>query len=226
MAALGFILLFLIVGGGVVFVAYSGGPSAAREAYLTRGRTFFKIAIPVIFVGAGIAIPAVVIANHNQKVGNNGGLAQENPHGDLKRGKAVFQQTCASCHTLKAVNARGVTGPDLDNIGQVTPQRVLSAIQERWDGGPADAGQPDSGLERGSGCRVRGRRRWTLAASRGVPRGFGAAGPGRCRTAAKRGCPECTFRAHKARSITLSVIKVALCGRNVRSGRTILDWGR
>jgi cytochrome c1 len=139
MAVLGLIALFLIVGTGVIFVAYSGGPGAAREAYLTRGRTFFKIAIPILYIGVGIAIPAVVIANHNAKVGNNGALADESPHGDLKRGKAVFEQTCASCHTLKAVNARGVTGPDLDNIGQITPARVLSAIK---NGGTGDRRMP------------------------------------------------------------------------------------
>ena len=50
-------LLFLILGTGVIFVAYSGGPGAAREAYLTRGRTFFRIAIPILYIGFGIAVP-------------------------------------------------------------------------------------------------------------------------------------------------------------------------
>jgi cytochrome c1 len=139
MAVLGLIALFLIVGTAVIFVAYSGGPSGAREAYLTRGRTFFKIVIPVLYIGLGIAIPAVVIANKNQKLGSSGALASESPHGDLKRGKDVFQETCASCHTLKAVNARGVTGPDLDNIGAVTPARVRSAIK---NGGTGDRRMP------------------------------------------------------------------------------------
>jgi mono/diheme cytochrome c family protein len=139
MAVLGLLALFLIVGTGVIFVAYSGGPAGAREAYLTRGRTFFKIAIPLLYIGLGIAIPAVVIANRDQKVGNNGALANESPHGDIKQGKDVFEQTCASCHTLKAVNARGVTGPDLDNIGAVTPARVLSAIK---NGGTGDRRMP------------------------------------------------------------------------------------
>src|SRR3954452_13781172 len=103
MEIVAFLVPWLLVGLGVVFVAFSGGPGAAREAYLTRGRTFFKIAIPVLYIGLGIAIPAVVIANSHKKVGNHGALAQETPHGDLQRGKDVFQQTCASCHTLKAV---------------------------------------------------------------------------------------------------------------------------
>jgi mono/diheme cytochrome c family protein len=139
MALLGLIALFLIVGTGVIFVAYSGGPGAAREAYLTRGRTFFKIVIPLLYIGLGIAVPAVVIANKDRKVGNHGALASESPKGDLARGKEVFQETCASCHTLKAVNARGVTGPDLDNIGAVTPGRVLAAIK---NGGTGDRRMP------------------------------------------------------------------------------------
>ena len=41
----------------------------------------------------------------------------------------LFRQQCASCHTLAAVNARGVTGPNLDRIGEVTEDRILNAIR-------------------------------------------------------------------------------------------------
>jgi mono/diheme cytochrome c family protein len=138
MATLGLIALFVLVGGAVAFVAFSGGPSKAREAYLTRGNTFFKIAIPLIYVGLGIAIPAVVIANGEEKEGNTGALANSVPDGQLENGKELFQNTCATCHSLKAVNAQGVTGPDLDDIGldSSTPQarkqseaRILNAIK-------------------------------------------------------------------------------------------------
>jgi mono/diheme cytochrome c family protein len=138
MATLGLILLFVLVGGAVVFVAFSGGPSKAREAYLTRGNTFFRIAIPLIYVGLGIAIPAVVIANGEEKEGNTGSLANTAPDGQLENGKELFQNTCATCHSLKAVNAQGVTGPDLDDLGldSSTPQarkqseaRILNAIK-------------------------------------------------------------------------------------------------
>jgi len=134
MATLGIILLFLVIGGAVAFVAFSGGPGAAREAYLTRGRTFFRIAIPVLYIGLGIAIPAVVIAGREGKEGNNGALANKEPSHKLQDGKNLFQGTCATCHSLKAVNARGVTGPDLDNIGEVTEQRILNAIKNGGTG--------------------------------------------------------------------------------------------
>src|SRR5215216_4040821 len=138
MATLGLILLFLIVGGAVVFIAFSGGPGAARQAYLTRGNTFFKIAVPLLYVGLGIAIPAVVIAGGEEKEGNTGALANSVPDGQLENGKELFTNTCATCHSLKAVNAQGVTGPDLDGLGldNSTPEarkqseaRILNAIK-------------------------------------------------------------------------------------------------
>jgi mono/diheme cytochrome c family protein len=143
MATFGLILLFLLVGGAVAFVAFSGGPSKAREAYLTRGNTFFKIAIPLLYVALGIAIPAVVIANSGEKEGNTGSLANTVPDGQLESGKELFQNTCATCHSLKAVNAQGVTGPDLDGLGldSSTAQarnnseaRVLDAIKHGGTG--------------------------------------------------------------------------------------------
>ena len=143
MATLGIILLFLVVGGAVAFVAFSGGPGAAREAYLTRGRTFFRIAIPLLYIGLGVAIPAVVIAGMEGKEGNTGALANTEPSHKLQDGKNLFQKTCATCHTLKAVNARGVTGPDLDNLG-LNEKRVLDAIK---NGGTGERRMPANLLQ-------------------------------------------------------------------------------
>src|SRR5437660_1762528 len=101
-------------GAGVAFVAFSGGPGRAREAYLTGGRRFFRIALPIIYVGLGIAVPAVVIANRHAAEGGVGTLVNHQPSKQMDTGKRLFRQTCASCHSLAAVNARGVTGPNLD----------------------------------------------------------------------------------------------------------------
>lgn len=132
MATFGLILLFVLIGGAVVFIAFSGGPGAAREAYLTRGRTFFRIAIPLLYIGLGVAIPAVVIAGRESKEGNTGALANTVPDKRLGNGKQLFQDTCSTCHSLKAVNARGLTGPNLDAIGldASTPER-RKASQDR-----------------------------------------------------------------------------------------------
>ncbi len=128
----GFLAPWIIVGIAVFFIAFSGGPGAAREAYLTRGRRSFAIAVVLIYLAIGIAIPAVVIAARGDREGNSTVLSQKeirNAGGDIRKGKMLFTESCASCHNLDAVNARGVTGPDLDKIGTVTPARVLSAIK-------------------------------------------------------------------------------------------------
>ena len=132
MEIVGFLIPWLLIGIGVVFVAFTGGPGRAREAYMTRGRTFFKIAIPLVYIGLGVAIPAIVLADRGERAGNDVVLSQEkvrDQSADFQKGRTLFIENCAACHNLNAVNARGVTGPDLDKIGKLTPDRVLSAIK-------------------------------------------------------------------------------------------------
>ncbi|HEX8742042.1 MAG TPA: cytochrome c [Thermoleophilaceae bacterium] len=129
MAAAAFVLAFLAIGSGVLFIAFSGGPSQAREAYLTGGRRLFRFIIPVIYVGIGIAIPVLVIADRDQAKGGVGALKDQQPSADAEEGRQLFRQTCTSCHSLAAANARGVTGPNLDEIGQVTKERIVKAIE-------------------------------------------------------------------------------------------------
>lgn len=146
MAAAALIIAFLVIGAGVAFVAFSGGPGRAREAYLTGGRRFFRLVFPLIYLGIGIAVPAVVIANRHSAEGGVGTLTGKQASAEVEKGKRLFRQTCSSCHSLAAVNARGVTGPNLDQIGQVTRQRVLNAIRI---GGTGDGRMP-AGLLQGS----------------------------------------------------------------------------
>jgi cytochrome c553 len=128
MATAAFVIGFLALGVAVAFVAFSGGPSQAREAYLTKGRRGFKIAIPILYVGLGIAIPALILANRHAAQGSSGTLSTKEGSAEFNEGKALFRENCWSCHTLKAAGARGVTGPNLDSIGTVSTQRVVNAI--------------------------------------------------------------------------------------------------
>jgi mono/diheme cytochrome c family protein len=127
-------------------VASSGGPGRARQAYLTRGNRAFQITILIIYLGLGIAVPAIILTARTDAQGATSQLETKHASAQISRGKTLFRATCASCHTLAAVNARGVTGPDLDRIGQVTPARVLSAIRI---GGTGQNRMP-SGLLQGS----------------------------------------------------------------------------
>jgi mono/diheme cytochrome c family protein len=129
MEVVAFLAPFTLIGIGVIFVAFSGGPARAREAYLTKGGRFFRFSIVLIYVGLGLAVPALIIAAREPSEGATPPLKHEQASSELEEGKELFRQTCTSCHTLAAANARGVTGPDLDAIGEMTEERVLQAIK-------------------------------------------------------------------------------------------------
>src|SRR5919199_4199359 len=101
MATVAFVIAFIAVGAAVAFVAFFGGPSAAREAYLTRGPRWFRVTIPILYIALGIAIPAVVIADHEQAKGSQGALRDERADTKFDRGRELFRQACWNCHTLK-----------------------------------------------------------------------------------------------------------------------------
>jgi len=149
MEVLAFLLPFVLLGALVLFVAFSGGPSEAREAYLTRGNRLFQVTIVAIYIGFGVVAPGLVLANRGEATGGVGALRSERLTESEEVGKDLFMQTCASCHSLAAVNARGVTGPSLDQIGEVTPQRVVNAIE---NGGTGQGLMP-AGLLEGQDAR-------------------------------------------------------------------------
>ncbi|MGI8749187.1 MAG: c-type cytochrome [Thermoleophilaceae bacterium] len=129
MEIIAFLLPFVLLGAAVVFIAFSGGPGQAREAYLARGNAAFKVGVPLAVLVLGIGVPALVTANRGEAEGGTGPLRTASLTTDQAEGKQLFRDRCASCHSLAAVNARGVTGPNLDQIGEVTPQRVRNAIR-------------------------------------------------------------------------------------------------
>ena len=129
-----FLAPFLLLGIGVIFVSFSGGPGRAREAYLTKGGRFFRFSMLVLYVALGVAIPALVIAGRDEATGGTPELRNEEATARLERGKELFRQTCATCHSLDAANSYGVTGPDLDEIGELTEERVLAAIENGGTG--------------------------------------------------------------------------------------------
>jgi cytochrome c553 len=143
MKAVAFLAPFVILGVGTLFVAFSGGPGAAREAYLTRGGRFFKVMIVVIFA-VGIIVPAAILLGRDHAAGRTESLESAKLNSDTEKGQLLFRQQCASCHTLAAVNAHGVTGPNLDDIGEVTPTRILEAIE---NGGTGQSRMPARLLE-------------------------------------------------------------------------------
>jgi cytochrome c553 len=125
---------FIVVGIGVIFVAFAGGAGAAREAYLTRGSRVSAPLFVALYVALGLVIPALVIADRGEGEGGVGKLRTEKISARDEKGKQLFIQTCKSCHDLNAVQAKGVTGPDLDELGGLDKERVLNAIRNGGTG--------------------------------------------------------------------------------------------
>jgi mono/diheme cytochrome c family protein len=81
----------------------------------------------IALLALGIGVPAAVIA----AVSNNNSIPEANVT-DLtaseQRGRELFGLRCANCHTLKAANASGAIGPDLDEL-RPPKALVLNAIE-------------------------------------------------------------------------------------------------
>ena len=114
-AAVVFILAFLVLGLGVLVFAFSGraGARYRREAPTRAGRRFVAVVVTIVILTLGVAVPLAI------GVVNGDDHAKSAPGGvDLTasevRGRAVFAKYCATCHTLKASNAVGKVGPNLD----------------------------------------------------------------------------------------------------------------
>ena len=129
-----FLVPWVILGIAAVFVAFSGGPGKARNAYLTGGGSLVKVVIPIVYVALGLVVPAAVIASQKEAIGGTGTLVTKGPSVELDEGKELFRENCAACHSLGAIQAKGVTGPNLDRLGAVDEQRVLNAIKNGGTG--------------------------------------------------------------------------------------------
>ena len=114
-AAVIFILTFLVIGLGVLAFAFGGRAGAGRRrgAPSRASRRAIAILVTIVIVLLGVAVPlAIAVVNGNDHAKSAPGgvdltAAQAN-------GRAVFGTYCATCHTLKASNAVGKVGPNLD----------------------------------------------------------------------------------------------------------------
>lgn len=112
-----FILAFVVLGLGVVFVAFSGGPRGAaqrrdRPPSLATRRTI-AVAVALVIAGIGVAVPTLVsVANGTDQAKRARGGVKLDATQD--HGRTVFATNCSTCHTLKASNAVGKVGPNLD----------------------------------------------------------------------------------------------------------------
>lgn len=129
MAITVFILSWVILGTGLLFIALSGGPSGARERLQSQsrgGRRVAFVGFAIALLVLGVALPAAVVSQVRDRDdiprANVSNLtAQE------KEGRTLFGERCRNCHALTAANAVARVGPNLD---QLRPPKnlVLDAI--------------------------------------------------------------------------------------------------
>ena len=142
-----FVLVFVGLALGVLFVALSGGTSGARARLASQSRGTRRLALVNFILGLlilGIGIPAAVIASVDSRnsipTANVSNLTKAEEHG-----RQLFGQRCRNCHTLKAANAVAQVGPNLDNL-RPPKALVLNAIH---NGRAAGNGQMAADLVEG-----------------------------------------------------------------------------
>jgi mono/diheme cytochrome c family protein len=114
-AAVIFVLAFLVLGLSVLFFAFSGrgGARTRRGAPSRAGRRFVAVMVTFVIIALGVAVPlAIGLVNKNDHATSAPGGVDLNA--SQTAGRAVFGKYCATCHTLKASNAVGKVGPNLD----------------------------------------------------------------------------------------------------------------
>jgi mono/diheme cytochrome c family protein len=137
MNALLFVLLWVVAALAVLLVAmYVTRDKDAKPTYKGNldGGAKLVIALGALFLVIGL--PAAVLSKTSNRVPSGAGTYTLNASKTEQDGAVIFRETCASCHSLSAANARGVYGPDLDTtLGtpgadpKATAARVEGAIK-------------------------------------------------------------------------------------------------
>jgi mono/diheme cytochrome c family protein len=117
LAVILFIAFWVLLALGLFYIAARGGLGGVRASLHKQSRgaqKAFVLVFLVVYIGFGVAIPLAFLtgnhANANSQVGGIKLTAAE------QRGRELFGQNCAVCHTLAAANAIGKVGPNLDQL--------------------------------------------------------------------------------------------------------------
>ena len=130
LAALLFIAFWVVLGLGLLFVSLRGGPRGARDTLQSQtyqGRRAATAIFTVFYLVLGVLVPVLILTGDHAKANDSiGGVTLT---AGEKHGREIFGLTCGVCHTLKAADAQGTVGPNLDML-QPSKALVLNAIQQ------------------------------------------------------------------------------------------------
>ena len=131
MAVLAFVLFFVLLGLGALFLAMRGGSKSARErrtGQSRRGRRGATLLFVLSILILGIAVPAVVIATETSRNSIPEANVKDLTETQL-RGRELFDLRCKNCHALEAAKATARVGPNLDDL-RPPKALVLDAIEK------------------------------------------------------------------------------------------------
>ena len=144
MLTLVFVLVFVLLGLGVLVVGLSGGPRGAIQQLQTQSRGGRKAAvilfgIALVVLGAGVPYAVVKSVDNRDDIPK---ANVSNLTAAEKRGRELFAERCTQCHTLSAANSVAQVGPDLDEL-RPPKSLVLDALK---NGRARGNGQMAAGL--------------------------------------------------------------------------------
>jgi mono/diheme cytochrome c family protein len=124
---------WLVMGVGVFLVAFRGGGRRRRAPGGARGETrgsrrAVAITAIVVWVIFGLGLPALVLATNGGDNKPSKAVGGVDLNAAQIHGRTLFAKYCSTCHTLRAVNAVGKVGPNLDEL-RPPKALVLNAIQ-------------------------------------------------------------------------------------------------
>jgi cytochrome c551 len=145
-----FAAFWVVLGLGVFFIAARGGLGGARAPFQSQShaaRRAASVVFAILYVGFGVAIPVVfLVGNHINANAQVGGIKLNAAE---RRGRELFGQHCAVCHTLAAANAVGKVGPNLDTI-RPSESLVLHTIVNGCLQNPPTPSSPQTCLGQGN----------------------------------------------------------------------------
>ena len=121
------VAVILAIGFIVVASAFAGRRKPGNEPPARESNALLYIGVAFVTIGIGLGIPALILVKNAQHADRKavGGVRLT---ASETKGRELFAQNCATCHALRAANAVGQIGPNLD-VRQPPAALVLNAIQ-------------------------------------------------------------------------------------------------
>ena len=147
MAVLVFVLFWVLVAIGLVYLGLRSNRKPGSVNASRKGRPYWYIAFALVVLGFGAGLPiASSLGRQDDSLSVPSADIRELTE-DQENGRELFGKYCKICHTLAAANAVAQVGPDLDTL-RPTKELVLDAIENgRARGNGAMAADLVSGKE-------------------------------------------------------------------------------